>query len=196
MAKEGEIFLLPRRSTRKRAAAQITEQSRVGKLACQRGGEGCSRERCDIIATHARSAAVPAARLAVSRVQIKAEKQTHFQYEKLASFCLHQYGRLFRVFRSFLFGGEGEICLLLRRSTRKRAAAQITEQSRVGKLACQRGGEGCSRERCDIIATHARSAAAPAARLAVSRVQIKAQPQFRHKGLAVFDFLCYNNGIN
>ncbi|MBR2340331.1 MAG: hypothetical protein IKA74_05810 [Clostridia bacterium] len=26
----------------------------------------------------------------------------------------------------------------------KRAAAQITEQSRVGKLVCQRGGEGCS----------------------------------------------------
>ena len=27
-------------------AAQITKQSRVGKLAFQRGGEGCSRERC------------------------------------------------------------------------------------------------------------------------------------------------------
>ena len=39
--------------------------------------------------------------------------------------------------RPFFVGGESFGLM-------RRRAAQITEQSRVGKLACQRGGEGCS----------------------------------------------------
>ena len=42
------------------------------------------------------------------------------------------------------FLAEGEICRSCATAC-KASGAQITEQSRVGKLACQRGGEGCSR---------------------------------------------------
>ena len=61
---ESERFLTPTPPSAKRTAAQITKQSRVGKLAFQRGGEGCSRggsplgeHRC--IAPRARSALAP-----------------------------------------------------------------------------------------------------------------------------------------
>ena len=109
----------------KRAAAQITEQSRVGKLACQRGGEGCSvaaRRRTSVGRSPKGAPRTCATR---SRVQIYAT----------VTFVA--------VFFCFL-GGDGRDFPTPAPQRAERAAAQITEQSRVDKLACQRGGEGCS----------------------------------------------------
>jgi len=97
----------------------------------------------------------------------------------------------------------------------KRATAQITKQSRVGKLACQRGARRLLRERCDNVATKHEVLNAERLRLARSKVQIKStpseprkkeyhsrysvffsakhKPQFRYKGIAFFVFMWYNN---
>ena len=108
----------------KRAAAQITEQSRVDKLACQRGGEGCSvAARRRTSAGHSPKGA-PRTCATRSRVQIYAT----------VTFVA--------VFFCFLRRWRDLPTPAPQRA--KRAAAQITEQSRVDKLACQRGGEGCS----------------------------------------------------
>ena len=83
------------------------------------------------------------------------------------------------------------------------AAAQITKRSRVGKLAFQRGEcrllcELCANAQeerialeilCDFLARRSK------VQISVSFIEKseKHQPQFRYKGVAVFDFLWYNN---
>ena len=58
------------------------------------------------------------------------------------------------------------------RRRRKAAVAQITEQSRVGKLACQRGGEGCSASVATWVATKRIAPKAKAFAARRSKVQI------------------------
>ena len=79
---EMERFFTPTPQFAKRTAAQITKQSRVGKLAFQRGGEGCSRERC-AKRNVARSATACAVCSRRSRVQ------TRFHPKQNSSICFY-----------------------------------------------------------------------------------------------------------
>ena len=73
---EKERFSPPAPKLARRATAQITEQSRVGKLACQRGGEGCSVAARQRTSVRRSPKGAPRSCATWSRVQIIAQNLT------------------------------------------------------------------------------------------------------------------------
>ena len=86
----------------------------------------------------------------------------------------------------FFFLAKMKGFVYLRPSLVLRVAAQITKQSRVDKLACQRGARRLLRERCDIVATQHEVPKLSALWLARSKVHITAIPIQRDCGFCDF----------